>query len=60
MFIPVVGILGNEFNRVVIIAIGTLVWGGMSVGFGFAHNLSQVIPLTAAHPIFPPQHGPAN
>lgn len=42
IFIPFVGILGNEFNRVALIAIGSLWWGAMSVGFGFAANLAQV------------------
>ena len=45
LFVPVVGILGNEFNRVYIIAVGNLFWGGMSVGFGFSRNLTEVLPF---------------
>lgn len=42
IFIPAVGILGNDYDRVGLICIGSLVWGAMSVGFGFAHDLKQV------------------
>lgn len=49
IFIPFVGILGNEFNRVILIAIGSLWWGAMSIGFGFAHSLVQVIPWLPTH-----------
>ncbi len=44
IFIPFVGILGNECNRIALIGIGSLWWGGMSVGFGFAHSFQQVWP----------------
>ncbi|BDA40595.1 hypothetical protein COCOBI_01-2480 [Coccomyxa sp. Obi] len=43
IFIPFVGILGNECNRIALIAIGSLWWGGMSVGFGFAHSFQQAV-----------------
>ena len=39
---PFVGILGNDVDRVLLICIGSIIWGGMSVGFGFARNLPQV------------------
>lgn len=42
MFIPAVGILGNDFDRILLICIGSVIWGGMSVGFGFARDLKQV------------------
>ena len=42
IFIPFVGILGNECNRIFLIAIGSLWWGGMSIGFGFAHRFQEV------------------
>ena len=42
IFIPAVGIMGNDFDRVILICIGSLCWGGMSVGFGFARDLKQV------------------
>ncbi|EIE26753.1 MFS general substrate transporter [Coccomyxa subellipsoidea C-169] len=41
IFIPFVGILGNECNRIFLIAIGSLWWGGMSIGFGFAHRFQE-------------------
>ena len=43
VFIPVVGILGNDFDRVLLICIGSVVWGAMSTGFGFARDLKQVL-----------------
>ena len=42
IFVPFVGILGNDVDRVLLICIGSIIWGGMSVGFGFARNLPQV------------------
>ena len=42
IFVPAVGIMGNDFDRVILICIGSLCWGGMSVGFGFARDLKQV------------------
>ena len=42
IFVPAVGIMGNDFDRVILICVGSLCWGGMSVGFGFARNLKQV------------------
>ena len=42
IFIPAVGILGNDFDRILLICIGSVIWGGMSVGFGFARDLKQV------------------
>lgn len=47
IFIPFVGILGNECNRIALIGIGSLWWGGMSVGFGFAHSFQQVWPIVS-------------
>ena len=44
IFIPVVGILGNDFDRILLICIGSVIWGAMSTGFGFARDLKQVSP----------------
>ena len=42
IFIPVVGILGNDYDRILLICIGSVIWGAMSTGFGFARDLKQV------------------
>ena len=49
IFIPVVGILGNDYDRILLICIGSVVWGAMSTGFGFARDLKQVSLLYASH-----------
>ena len=49
IFIPVVGILGNDYDRILLICIGSVVWGAMSTGFGFARDLKQVGLLHALH-----------
>lgn len=40
--IPFVGVIGNLYNRLILIAIGTVIWGAMSVGMGFAANYQEV------------------
>ena len=39
--IPFVGVIGNLYNRLILIAIGTVIWGAMSVGMGFAANYQE-------------------
>ena len=42
VLVPFVGILGNLYNRVILIAAGTILWGAMSSGMGFANNYAEV------------------
>ena len=39
---PFVGSAGNALNRVILSAIGTLIWGITSVGIGAAQSFAQV------------------
>lgn len=49
--IPFVGIVGNVYNRIYLIVAGTLVWGAMSTGMGFATNYREVLhPFKACCP----------
>ena len=43
--IPFVGVIGNLCNRLILIAVGTMIWGAMSVGMGFAANFQEVSPV---------------
>ena len=49
---PFVGILGNLYNRVFMITAGTILWGAMSSGMGFAYNYAEV-QLPNPHPTYP-------
>ena len=40
--IPFVGVAGNLYNRINLIAAGTVLWGCMGVGMGFSRNYSEV------------------
>lgn len=42
--IPFVGIAGDACNRIALIVAGTIIWGSMSVGMGFAANYAEVLP----------------
>ena len=39
---PLSGIMGDLFNRVIIITIGSLCWGAATACFGFSHTFTQV------------------
>ena len=38
---PFVGSAGNVFNRVILSAVGTVIWGVTSVGIGAAQTFAQ-------------------
>ncbi len=42
LFSPFTGILGDKFNRIIIIAIGTFLWGIMTAAIGLSTTLPQV------------------
>lgn len=48
VLVPFVGILGNLYNRVFMISAGTILWGAMASGMGFANNYAEV-PLLHSH-----------
>lgn len=39
---PFVGSAGNALNRVILSAVGTVIWGVTSVGLGAAQSFTQV------------------
>ena len=39
---PFVGSAGNALNRVILSAVGTLIWGITSVGIGAANSFAEV------------------
>ncbi|CAL5221084.1 g3211 [Coccomyxa viridis] len=41
ILVPFVGILGNLYNRVFMISAGTILWGAMASGMGFANNYAE-------------------
>ena len=49
---PFAGIIGNMYNRLHLVATGTVLWGTMALGMGFSHNYTEVQPwgMPAAPP----------
>lgn len=45
---PFVGSAGNALNRVILSAVGTVIWGITSIGIGAAQNFAQVGDLAAS------------
>lgn len=39
---PFTGILGDKFNRIILVAVGTFLWGIMTAAIGLSTTLSQV------------------
>ena len=46
---PFSGILGDKFNRIHIVALGTFLWGVMTAAIGLSTTLSQVGSLMHMH-----------
>lgn len=42
MAVPFVGVAGNMYNRIYLIAAGTVLWGCMGLGMGFSTKYSEV------------------
>ena len=40
--VPFVGVLGNMVNRIRLIALGALIWSGMSIAFGLSQTYTEV------------------
>ena len=55
---PFVGSAGNALNRVILSAVGTVIWGVTSVGLGAARSFAQVNPRTGPESVseVPKQH----
>ena len=49
---PFAGIIGNMYNRLHLVATGTVLWGTMALGMGFSHDYTEVQPwgMPAAPP----------
>jgi hypothetical protein len=39
---PLTGILGDKFNRIILVVVGTFLWGIMTAAIGLSTTLSQV------------------
>ena len=39
---PFAGIVGNLYNRLHLVAAGSIIWGAMSLGMGFSTNYAEV------------------
>ena len=39
---PFCGILGDKYNRIIIVAVGTFLWGIMTAAIGLSTTLPQV------------------
>jgi hypothetical protein len=39
---PFAGIIGNLYNRLHLVAAGSIIWGAMSLGMGFSTNYAEV------------------
>ena len=42
VLVPVVGSVGNLYNRIFMISIGTILWGAMLTGMGFSQKYAEV------------------